>query len=181
MQQDWLLVIDMQPGFGDPASPWATPGYAHCATRIEALVEAFGPRVLFTRFLPPTTPQGAWKPYYAQWDFALDPARAELWELDARWRGRASVSSGRFAKWREASPHLPADAGLVICGVATDCCVLGTAVEAVDDGRAVRLVADACAAGSAALHEAALVVMAERAPMLVLSDCATELARAGAR
>ncbi len=36
--------------------------------------------------------------------------------------------------------------GMVLCGVSTDCCVLMTALAAVDDGVAVRVVADACAA-----------------------------------
>ncbi|WP_138465842.1 cysteine hydrolase family protein [Poseidonocella sp. HB161398] len=177
---DWLLVVDMQPGFGHPDSPWCTPGYDAVAERTGRLVAAYGEQVLFTRFLPPAAPQGAWQPYYDRWPFAVDPARAALWDLDPRWAGRSSISSPRFAKWREAAPHLPGDATLAICGVATDCCVLGTAVEAVDDGRHVRLIADACAAGTPALHEAALTVMRDRAPMLVLTDTAAELAlRAG--
>lgn len=178
MLADWLLVVDMQPGFGDPISPWATPGYDDCAARIDTLVAQFAQRVLFTRFVPPTTPTGAWVAYYNDWDFAIDPANAGLWTLDPRWAGRPNVTSPRFAKWREAAAMVPPDATLVICGVATDCCVLGTAIEAVDDGRNVRLVTDACAAGTPALHDAAITVMADRAPMLTLTSTAAELARA---
>ena len=170
---DHLIVIDMQPGFGHPESPWCTPGYARVADNIAQLLPVFQDRVLFTRFLPPLTPTGAWVPYYEAWPFALDPEQRWLWELDARFTG-GTVQSHRFAKWREAAPLVPEDATLVIAGVATDCCVLGTAIEAVDDGRRVRLVADACSAGSEALHEAALTVMRDRAPMLTITDTATE-------
>lgn len=174
---DFLLVVDMQPGFGHPESPWCTPGYGDCADKIEQLLPHFEGRTLFTRFLPPTRPQGAWQPYYARWDFAIDPAQAHLWDLDARFGAQTSVAGPRFAKWREAAAHVPDDATLLICGVATDCCVLGTAVEAVDDGRYVRLIGDACAAGTPALHEAALTVMADRGPMLTLTDTRSELDR----
>ena len=172
-----LLVIDMQPGFGHPESPWCTPGYDLCAERIGALAAGFAGRALFPRFVPPAEPAGAWLPYYQAWPFALDPEQSWLWELDPRFSGHPEVTGHRFAKWREAISHVPEDATLVICGVATDCCVLGTAIEAVDDGRHVRLVTDACAAGTQALHEAAITVMRDRAPMLTLTDTETELAR----
>ncbi|MBN9672219.1 cysteine hydrolase family protein [Roseibium aggregatum] len=172
---DWLLIVDMQPAFGDPESPWYTPGYEACAERIDDLVAAFGTRVTFTRFLPPERPEGAWIPYYRSWPFALAPENQWLWEVDSRWQGYVAVAGSRFAKWREASPLVPKDATLVICGVATDCCVLGTALEAVDDGRHVRLVTDACAAGTDALHEAAITVMRGRTDMLDVTTTAREL------
>lgn len=163
---DWLLVIDMQPGFGHGDSPWCTPGYDSCAERIDQLLPRFQDRVLFTRFVPPSQPVGAWVAYYAQWSFAVQDGADWLWEVDARWRAYPSVTSHRFAKWQEAAVLLPQDARINMCGVATDCCVLGTAVEAVDAGRQIRLIEDACAAGTPALHHAAVTVMADRAPML---------------
>ena len=41
----------------------------------------------------------------------------------------------------------------VLCGVSTECCVLMTALAAVDDGAHVRVVADACAAKGPKTHE----------------------------
>lgn len=175
---NWLLVIDMQPGFGHPDSPWCTPGYDTCAGQIGKMVDAFGDRVLFTRFVPPEEPDGSWQGYYDQWSFALDPGMKWVWELDPRWQGRQAVSSHRFSKWREAEVVLPSDVALTVCGVATDCCVLGTVVEAVDAGRSIRLVTDACAAGTAVLHDAAVAVMADRAPMVSLATTAEVLSRA---
>lgn len=172
---DWLVVIDMQPGFGHPDSPWCTPGYEVCAEKIGRMVDGYGEKVLFTRFVPPAEPVGAWQAYYEQWPFALSPEMRWVWELDPRWQDRPSVTSHRFSKWRELEAVLPGDARITLCGVATDCCVLGTAVEAVDAGRHLRLVADACAAGSQGLHEGAVAVMADRAPMLKITSTETVL------
>ncbi|WTE38083.1 isochorismatase family protein [Streptomyces sp. NBC_01618] len=58
------------------------------------------------------------------------------------------------------------DAPLVLCGVATECCVLGTAFAAADAGRRVTVVADACAGASMALHEQALVLLEQLAPLV---------------
>ncbi|MBT8152678.1 cysteine hydrolase [Epibacterium ulvae] len=173
----WLMVIDMQPGFADPASPWATPGVDSCQRNIRALLPQFENRVLFTRFVPPAAPRGAWVPYYDQWSFARDAQNAWMWELVPEWQGQPAVTGHRFAKWQEARAHIPQDATVVMCGVATDCCVLGTAIEAADEGRFIRLVTDACAAGTEALHGAALDVMRDRAPMIALTDTATEFTR----
>ncbi|MEM6940015.1 MAG: isochorismatase family protein [Pseudomonadota bacterium] len=174
-QQDWLLVIDMQPAFGSPESPWYVPDYETCAAQVGRLVEAFSSRVLFTRFVPPTVPHGSWQSYYDIHRFALDPRHKALWDLDPRWSGRPAVASHRFAKWREAAAEVPQDAQLVICGVATDCCVLGTAIEANDAGRAVRLAVDACAAATTTLHEAALTVLGDRAGLLQMTDTRREI------
>lgn len=171
----WLLVIDMQLAFSSPESPWFVPGYEACAANVARLVDAFGDCVLFTRFVPPLEPSGSWRSYYAKNTFALDPQNRTLWELDPRWHGNRSVASHRFAKWHEASPLVPPNTELVMCGVATDCCVLGTAIEANDDGRAVRLTTDACAAASDELHDAAVTVLSDRAGLLQLTDTNSEI------
>jgi len=174
---DWLLVVDMQPAFGSPDSPWFVPRYEACAENVARLVDAFRDRVVFTRFVPPTDPQGSWRRYYETHSFALDPRHKALWTLDPRWSGSPSVASHRFAKWHEAAAHIPDDAVVVLCGVATDCCVLGTALEANDAGRHIRLVADACAAGTEILHNAALTVCSDRSDQLQIIDTAQELGR----
>jgi nicotinamidase-related amidase len=55
---------------------------------------------------------------------------------------------------------------LIVCGVATDCCVLSTVLGAVDAGRAVTLVADACAGATVEAHDQAIALMAMLSPMV---------------
>ena len=177
---DWLVVVDVQPAFLDPGSPWFSPMLPEAVTRIAALVPRFGARVLFTRFVPPREVTGSWRPYYARWDFALRPEAEGLWEVAAPWGGLASVASHRFSKWEEVRPVVGGDAAVVMCGVSTDCCVLGTAFAAVDDGADVRVVADACAAKDDVIHERALAILASRAPQLAITTTREECLRQGA-
>jgi nicotinamidase-related amidase len=172
------MVIDLQPAFSHPDSPWFTPALAEAVGRIARLVPLFGDRVLFTRFLPPARPEGSWVPYYEKWPFALEPTADWLWQVDEPWRDRDSVASHTFSKWApDAYRRFGARPRVVLCGVSTDCCVLATALAAVDGGATVRLVADACAAKSPAVHEGALAIMAARAPMLSVTTMDEECAR----
>lgn len=173
----WLMVIDLQPGFLDPASPWYTPALGEVTERIARLVPLFGERVLFTRFVPPDPVSGSWQAYYAKWDFATEASSAWLWDLDTAFEGRLTVASHTFSKWVPAAKaHIGDNPTLVLCGVSTDCCVLMTALAAVDDGAHVRVVTDACAAKSLEIHERAIALMASRAPQLTLVTTGMELA-----
>ena len=174
----WLMAIDLQPAFYHPESPWFTPGLAEIADRIAALAPVFGEQVLLTRFVPPPVPFGSWGRYYEKWPFAHDPSSDWLWSLDRRWASCRSVASHRFSKWLpEVSALFGSNPTVVLCGVSTDCCVLATALAAVDDGAHVRLVTDACAAKGADVHERALDIMAARSPQLTLVTVAEELER----
>lgn len=176
--KNWLFLIDFQPVFADPASPWFTPGTREIYPRLSPLVERwFGERVLFTRFVPPgDAPQGSWVPYYRDWPFALtaDPA---IWELDAPWKGGREIAAATFHKWTDEARQILRDADeIVVGGVSTDCCVLNTVMAALDDGAHLRLLSDACAAGTAEIHDMAVALMALRAPQLRVSTIAEALA-----
>lgn len=173
----WLMVVDLQPAFSHPDSPWFTPSLGEVSARIARLVPAFGDRVLFTRFVPPAVPDGSWKAYYEKWPFALRPEADWLWAVDAPWQGRPSIASHRFSKWVPAAfERFGPSPEVAICGVSTDCCVLATAYAAVDGGAQVRLVEDACAAKSLAVHQQALAILATRAPQLRIVTVEEELA-----
>ena len=87
------------------------------------------------------------------------------------------VDTHTFSKWRpEMRARCAGDAAVVLCGVSTDCCVLMTALAAVDDGAHIRVVDDACAAKTAEDHARALAIMATRAPQLRIVTVAEELA-----
>ncbi|GHE03272.1 cysteine hydrolase family protein [Streptomyces alanosinicus] len=177
-----LAVIDMQRVFADPASPWAAPRYADAAVGVRGLLPAFADRVTFTRFVAPAQPAGAWRAYYAQWPFALQPPDAELWHLSDEFTDRARhvIDAPTFGKW---TPDLAAraapDGRLVLAGVSTDCCVLSTALAAADAGTEVLVVADACAGVDDDSHLKALQIMELYRPLVRVTTVDDLLAEAG--
>ena len=180
----WLVAVDLQRVFGDPSSPWATPGFDRAVTGTRVLLPAFAGRTVHTRFVAPTDPTGAWVDYYADWPFALVPADDPLYDLVPGVAAPADpvVTATTFSKW---GPDLQAaigrDAAIVLTGVSTDCCVLSTALAAGDAGVPVRVVADACAGLTESDHQRALDAMALYAPLITLTTVAEVLAsgRAG--
>ena len=176
-----LVVIDMQRLFGDPASPWATPGFSEIVSQVDELVTAFGPeRTTFTRFIIPDRWEGSWAPYYRQWSAVTEPDARPLMDLAEPWasHGVPTLDRTTFSKWGE---ELRGAAGasrtLVLCGVATDCCVIATALPAVDAGMFVRVVSDACAGATAEAHAGALTVMGGFAPQIEVTTVDQELER----
>ena len=72
----------------------------------------FGDRSVFTRFVAPAEPTGAWVPYYEEFPWALQPADSRLYELTedvaayarTRWWPRRSASGTRTcARWSASS------------------------------------------------------------------------------
>lgn len=184
----WLVVIDMQRIFGEPLSPWFTPRFAEASAGARRLREEFGERVVFTRFLAPRTPTGAWVPYYEQWPFARDPQTLPLYDLMPEFSlevpavGDAIVvDRTTFGKWDAGMRATMAGVDeIVLTGVSTDCCVLSTALAAADDGVHVRVVADACAGVSDADHQSALQVLALYGPLIEITTVDEVLADRGA-
>ena len=177
----WLVVIDMQQVFTGE-SPWAAPRYDHAGVGIERLLPRFTGRTVFTRFVAPQRPQGAWVPYYRGWPFALvsdaDPlyALTEPFASAAGDRNDPVVTEPTFGKWGTGLQAVVGDhPHLVLTGVSTDCCVLSTALAAADAGATVTVVADACAGASDADHERALDVMRLYAPLITVVDSAARL------
>lgn len=164
-----LAVIDMQRVFAEPDSPWAAPRFAEAAAGVRRLLPAFGHRVTFTRFLAPDKPVGAWRAYYEQWPFALQPPDAQLWELTEEFASRAPhvLDATTFGKWTpELAARVGAEGRLVLAGVSTDCCVLSTALAAADAGVEVLVAADACAGADDDSHARALQVMDLYRPLI---------------
>jgi nicotinamidase-related amidase len=171
----WLAVIDMQNVFADPQSGWFTPRLAEIVGPITKLAAALAPRVVFTRFVAPAAPAGAWQRYYEEWPFARQPPDAPIYQLisDLPAGPGPTLDATTFSKW---GPELSAQVGdggrLVLAGVSTDCCVLSTAVAAADAGVAVQVVADACAGVTDASHEQALAVLRLYGPLIEVTTVA---------
>jgi len=168
-----LVVIDMQFVFGDPSSKAFVPGYASASAAVQRLLPVFEGRTIYTKFIAPDQPHGAWVGYYKQWPFLLQPSTDPIWDITKEFSMRNAnvVSKDTFSKW---GPELAAATShtheLVLVGVSTDCCVLSTALAAADAGVHVRVVADGCAGVSHRSHQQALSIMAQYAPMIDVSS-----------
>ena len=175
----WLMIIDMQRVFGEPDSPWFTPGFDKVSAAALRLRAAFGSRVVLTRFVPPDHPQGAWIPYYRRSSFALEPANAGLFDLMPAFPVDGSIVIDRptFSKWDAGAQVRLGGSEVVLAGVSTDCCVLSTALAAVDAGMHGGIVADACAGVDARSHRCAIDVMALYAPQIEITSVDAVLAR----
>jgi nicotinamidase-related amidase len=134
--------------------------------------------VTFTRFVAPAVPAGAWRRYYDQWPFALQPPDAEIYQLADSFAAEAAptLDATTFSKW---GPELAASVGeggrLVLAGVSTDCCVLSTAVAAADAGVQVQVVADACAGVTDRSHAQALDILRLYGPLVEVVSLADVL------
>lgn len=175
MSAPWLLVIDPQRIFADPTSEWCAPGFDEIVAPIDALVAEHGARTIVTRWLPGDNRRGSWAAYFEKWSFAdrpNDDAMFDLVEAAVPWaaqRGGETLDVSTFGKFGESllaitgpEPHL------VLTGVATDCCVISTALAAADAGATVEVVGAGCAGSSAENHAAALQVMGLYAPQITV-------------
>lgn len=174
-----LLVIDMQEVFRDVESPWATPSFEELAEPIGRLVQACGERTAYTRFVLPARISGSWAPYYQRFDEMTRPERSSWFELAEPYRSwaRSTIDKPTFSAWgREVASAAGDPATIVLCGVATDCCIVSTALSAVDGGAFVRVVGDACAGSSLDAHAAALSILRGYAPQVVVTTVDKELA-----
>jgi nicotinamidase-related amidase len=176
-----LVVIDMQEVFAVRGSGWTVPRFGEIVAPIEALVAAHEGRTTFTRFVAPAEPRGAWVAYYERFPFARQPPDAALYRLVppiARLATAGTLETTTLSKWTPALAEAVGPGGeLVVAGVATDSCVIATALAAADAGVHVRVAADACAGADDAVHAQALGVLELWAPLVEVTTAA-ELAAA---
>lgn len=176
---DHLVVVDMQRIFA--SGPWGAPRFGEVVPRVARLATAFGPRTVFTRFLAPQRPAGAWAAYYERWPFARLPPDAPQWAVVDELADLATdtLDATTFGKWptlASGAEFAPGDR-LVVCGVSTDCCVISTVLAAADAGMRVQVAADACAGADDASHAKALDIMALYAPLIEVVPAVDVLAR----
>jgi len=161
------LCVDMQNVFADD-TPWHTPWMKRVLPCVEAIVALHPERTIFTRFMPPHSPDdmsGSWRRYFERWRemtrSRIDPRLLELLAPLQRFVPPAIVldkpSYSPFHRTGLAGALL--DRGcdaLVITGAETDMCVLSTVLDAVDLGVRVVLPVDALCSSSDEMHEALL-------------------------
>jgi nicotinamidase-related amidase len=170
--EPWLLAIDLQQVFGDPSSEWTAPRYADAVVNVARLAAAFGDRSVFTRFVAPTKPSGAWEPYFRGFPWALQPPDSPLYRLtdDIAALASRTVVAPTFGKWTAGlRAFVGEQPSLVVAGVATDCCVISTVLAAADAGASITVVTDACAGSTDENHQKALDVMSLYGPLVTLT------------
>ena len=180
---EWLVVIDRQKVFAESDwSDWACPDGSFHTTdaAFEALAKAYDDRVVYTRYIAPTPAKDAWVEYFKDWSQFLVPPDDPMYDLTedtaALAAGHPVVSRDTFGKWgSELAEAIGGARKIALCGVATDCCVITTALAAADAGVAVRVAADACAGSSPENHQRALDTMALFAPLITITDSAAIL------
>ncbi|HEY2694659.1 MAG TPA: cysteine hydrolase [Pseudonocardiaceae bacterium] len=179
----WLTIIDMQRVFAERGSDWFTPRFDEIIAPIRKLLPSFGDHVVYTRFVAPAEPVGSWRAYYDQWPAELVEPGHHMYDIvDELIPGPSAtvVTAPTFGKWNAdlaatiGSPGSPGE--MVLAGVATDCCVLSTAVAAADAGVHVRVVAQACAGLTDESHHKALDLLSGYAPMIEVVELADILA-----
>jgi nicotinamidase-related amidase len=150
-----LLVVDLQNGFvNDNTRP--------ILSNVNRLIEAFSGRgepIAFTRFV--NTPGSGYERWIGWSRFMSEPENALSDEIDSS-VGRVFIKHAYTAFTEEFASHLN-DLGverLVICGIATDGCVLKSAVDAFERGIEPLVVSDACAShAGVAVHDAGLMLI----------------------
>ncbi|MGO4671122.1 cysteine hydrolase family protein [Bosea sp. 2RAB26] len=159
------ICIDMQRLFSADG-PWPTPWMDRVLPKCAELAALSHDRTIFTRFVPPQTPEiapGAWRGYYRHWrNTTLDRLDPRLVDLVPPLEGFAppaliydkpvySAFAGHklatmLREWR-------ADT-LVFSGAETDVCVLSTILAAIDLGFYVVVARDAVCSSSDEGHDA---------------------------
>lgn len=171
MSEPWLVVIDPQRVFAAPESPWASPMFGDVVEPIRELAAAH--RTIVTRWVPAAGSErtGSWTAYFEAWPFADRPATDPLFDLVPEVADLAvggTVDATTFGKWPALERLTGPAPELLLTGVATDCCVISTALAAADAGATVRVVAQACGGSTPQNHAKALDVMALYGPQITV-------------
>ena len=167
------LCIDMQ-RLLSPEGPWPTPWMEAALGRAVRLVEPRPARTIFTRFMPPRTPDdmpGVWRRYFEKWRTVtrefIDPTLLELVPPLTSFVPPATViDKGRYSAF-VASPlqSVLKEFGattLVISGAETDICVLSTVLNGVDLGYRIIVAADAICSSVDTTHDALMTLYSQR-------------------
>jgi nicotinamidase-related amidase len=167
------ICIDMQRLFS-LGGPWSTPWLPKVLPQCVALARHRPEATIFTRFVPPESPDaadGAWVEFYRRWPNTtrerIDPSLLELVPELAGFTPPALVFNkpvySAFAG-RKLVAHLRKvnAATVILTGAETDVCVLSSAMGAVDHGFHVVIATDAVCSFSDSSHDALLDLFKQR-------------------
>jgi nicotinamidase-related amidase len=177
-ESPWLVIIDMQTIFSQYPKWWGCPRFNDIIEPIRKLAARFGDRILLTRFVAGADHEGSWVPYYKEFPFANVPGSDPIYDvvdqLKYLIRDDNVVTMTTFSKWGDEHHGIRARTGkyphLVLAGVATDCCVLSSAMTAAEAGAFVTVILDACAGSSDENQLAAKNILKGYAPLIEIKD-----------
>lgn len=178
------ICVDVQAMFAQPTD-WYAPWLDRVLPAIEAIVDQQPARTIFTRFIPPASPQaarGAWRQYYDEWS-GMTQAHMPRELIDlvpslGRYVPPARiVDKNVYSPWFNTSldNHLRTDGvdTLVITGGETEVCVLATVLGAIDHGYRVVLPTDALFSSADETHDAMQKIFHSRYG-IQLTTCTTQ-------
>ncbi|MGK9170511.1 cysteine hydrolase [Inquilinus limosus] len=167
------VAIDLQRLFAED-TVWSTPTLMSVVPNVAALVKAKPGRTLFPRFVTPERAEdapGTWRRYYTHWAAVTRPKLAPgMLDLVAELAALAPEGSvidkpthSAFAApdFVDRLAALGADT-LIVTGVETDVCVLGTILDGIDRGFRIVAVSDAMTSSSLPGHHATLDLILPR-------------------
>lgn len=154
-----------------------------------AVVELDPARTIFTRFIPPQSPDdvgGAWRRYYRKWEsmtrHRLDPRLIDLIPDLARFVPPAAVEDKPVMSAWHGSLHARLQSAgvdaVIVSGAETEVCVLASVMGAIDLGYRVIIVADAICSGADSTHDAMIEIYESRFGMQVEAVTAADLVAA---
>lgn len=185
LKSKWVhLCVDMQRIFYNNTD-WRVVAIDDIKPPIEQIVSLAPSKTIFTCFTTPTAPEDAyraWQDYYHKWYSMTASECATSSHLLIEEFEQFSPPARRFRK-QTYSPWISGELHqvllqegvehLVITGVETDVCVLGTVLGAIDLGYRVVLVEDAICSSSSVAHDAILKLFRNRFSAQV-TVCTTE-------
>lgn len=167
------LCLDMQRLFAEQTD-WHTPWLPRVLPLVQRLAEAHPSRTIFTRFIPPASPQearGSWRRYYERWPNMttgqLEPQMLDLVpELGRLVPPARIIDKSTYSPWHEPALQEQLEAWdidtLIVTGTETDVCVLAAVLGAIDYGYRVIVPEDALCSSADHTHEALLTLYRQR-------------------
>lgn len=182
-QNDLILVIDLQNVY-QPGQPWGCPSFPRSLENVKTLLDTVGalatpPQVFLTQFVEDPQAGGMWAEYNRlNHDINAEPWMSELVAPLAHYAGqypvcqKSTYSSMPIPELQQAAQGLlaqgeeddQAPGRVVLTGVVAECCVLATAIEAIDMGCHVVYLRDACSGVSEETEQAVLKVLEGLSP-----------------
>ena len=165
---DVLVVVDMQNAYLE-GQCWACTKTSACAENIAALIDGgVYDNVVFTEYLAPENPVGTWVTY----NEVNAEVNADAWlneivdALKPYTETYPLYSKSTYSSFGNPDfKSLMARAGrIAITSVMSECCVLATAIDAIDTGTPVVYLTDACSGFSEEYEDMAAAMMEFTSP-----------------